>query len=57
MPHNFYMRTFDCVTYVKMLYQRRTKLDANGVKCLFSLILLRHEDVLAHLFGNKENHQ
>src|SRR5450631_1333284 len=35
MPHVSHMRVFGCVAYAKVPDQRRTKLDAKGVKCLF----------------------
>jgi hypothetical protein len=35
MPHVLHMRVFGCVAYAKVPDQRRKKLDAKGVKCLF----------------------
>ena len=35
MPHVSLIRVFDCLAYEKVPDQRRTKLDAKGVKCLF----------------------
>ena len=34
MPYISYMYVLSCETYAKVLDQRRTKLDAKGVKCL-----------------------
>ena len=34
IPHVLHMHVFGCVAYAKVSDQRRTKLDAKGVKCL-----------------------
>ena len=31
----FHMRVFSCITYAKVPDEKRTKLDAKGIKCLF----------------------
>ena len=35
MPHVSHMLVFGCMAYAKVPDQRRTKLDAKGIKCLF----------------------
>jgi len=34
-PHLAHMRVFGCICYAKVPDQKRTKLDAKGIKCLF----------------------